>query len=738
MSAGRRQAILLAAAGLWCGQAPAADPPDTWRYCHGPLAVPPSSFEPVPSLGEQLNFTAGEAVTLGKDLYRLSGGVAGSFGEQQLEADHLDYDGEQDTARLEGNVRYLRGERLLTGERAELLLTEDTGRLETARFWLLDKHSRGRAGTVYLDGPSVARLEDVFYTTCEEGSEHWSLKAAELRLDTVANEGVARHARVEFMHVPVFYFPYLSFPLEGRKTGFLVPEVGESQASGTEFSLPYYWNLAPHRDATFTPHFMSRRGVLWQGEFRYLNPDNNGQIDVAALPGDEVYGENRRSLAIVHRGDPAPRWRTAVDYHYTSDPDYLHDFGGQLSSSSLTNLERRADVSYRAVAWQAELLFQEFQTLDPDLPALDRPYKRLPQLSLLTDAWRGPVGLQLDLRAEAVHFERDEGVVGSRLDIEPRLRWPLRGAAGFVVPSLSLRDTRYNLDRHAGDDQPMRRLPLFSLDSGLVFERDLEGAGRARAQTLEPRLFYLYVPYRDQAGLIRDASGADSVFDTTEPVFGFDQLFRENRFNGADRVGDANQLSAALSSRFLDERGRELGSLALGRTLYFRDRRVILPFDATATDDASQWLAELTSHWTPPLTARATIAWDDTVERGWQRGTVDLRYRRDPRRVVNLGYRYERDLAEQFDVSALWPVGPRWSVVGRWLHSVRDDVTLESLKGLEYNDCCWAIRAVQRRYRVDARDEKEADTLWLQLELKGLTSVGRQVENLLERDILAP
>jgi LPS-assembly protein len=700
--------------------------------------VPPASFEPPPPLAEQLNFTAGKAETLGENHYRLSGGVAGRFGDQQLEAEHMDYDGASDTASLEGRVRYLRGGRLLTGERAELSLAQDTGRLDAASFWLLDKHARGRADTVHLDGPTTSRMEGVFYTTCEEGSEHWSLKAAELRLDTAKNEGVARHARVEFMHVPVFYFPYLSFPLEGRKTGFLVPEVGESQASGTELSLPYYWNLAPHRDATFTPHFMSRRGILWQGEFRYLNPTNGGEISVAALPGDEVYGENRRALDIVHRGDPAPRWRTSVAYHYTSDPDYLHDFGGQLSSSSLTNLERRADLSYRAVAWQAELLFQEFQTLDPNLPALDRPYKRLPQLNLLTDAWRGPSGMQLDLRAEAVHFVRDEGVAGSRLDVEPRLRWPLRGRAGFIVPSLSLRDTRYNLDRNIGDDQPARRLPLFSLDSGLVFEREIHDSRRARAQTLEPRLFYLYVPYRDQAGMITDTAGTDSVFDTTEPVFGFDQLFRENRFNGADRVGDANQLSAALTSRFLDERGRDLGSVALGRTVYFHDRRVTLPGESVATDDASHWLAEVISHWTPPFTARATIAWDDTEARGWQRGTVDLRYRRDTRRVVNLGYRYERGLAEQFDVSALWPVGPRWSVVGRWLHSVRDDLTLESLKGVEYNDCCWAFRVVQRRYRVDARDEKEADTLWLQLELKGLTSVGRRVENLLERDILAP
>jgi LPS-assembly protein len=733
------QRLALCTVLLWSGPLLAAPPADTWRYCSGPLPVPPPRGSVVPSTGGELNFSADQAVREGSQHYRLDGNVAASRGDQYLEAEHMDYDAERDYAKVDGGVRYARDGEVVLGEHGELSLAAHQGYLDAARFWLVDKHIRGDALKVNLVNAKVMDLSRARFTTCEEGAEDWTLKASKLRLDTGENEGVAYHARVEFMHVPVFYFPYLSFPLEGRKSGFLVPAIGDSRTSGTQFSLPYYWNIAPNRDATLTPNFMSRRGVLWQGEFRYLNPHSQGQLNLAELPHDQVYGADRKSLDFSHRGEPAPGWRTSVNYRYTSDRDYLYNFGGQLSASSVTYLERRGELAYRNDAWQSSLLVQGFQNLDPTLPLLSRPYQRLPQLTAAITPRQLPGGLQLDLQAEAVRFERDAGVVGTRLDVQPRLSWPWRGAPGFLVPSLTLRDTRYSLSRQdpTGEANPQRRLPLFSLDGGLVFERELTALGSARMQTLEPRLFYLYVPYRDQADLIRDEAGRSQVFDSSLPVFGFSQLFRENRFSGADRVGDANQLSATISSRFLDARGRELASVALGRIFYFQDRRVTLPRAAVETADKSNWVAELKSRWTPTLSTAASVERDDKAG-DWMRGSFDLRYRRDKRKVLNLGYRYERRVTRQFDVSLLWPLAARWNLVGRWLRSLQDDLTLESLKGIEYNDCCWAFRVVQRTYRVDAKDETESDSLWLQLELRGLTSVGRKVEDLLERDILAP
>lgn len=729
----------LACVALSGAPAMAAEP-DLWRHCHSsPVAasVLPVALPSAETATGEMQFTADHAQVEGSR-YRLEGRVIGGRGDQQLSAERLDYDADTDIAQARGEVRYQRGDRIVTGETATLRLDDDSGHISPARFWLTDRHLRGQAEALSLDGPTVTRLRGVRFTTCDEGDNAWQLKAARLRLDSAANEGVAHHARLEFMHVPIFYFPYLSFPLEGRKSGFLVPSIGETSVAGTEISLPFYWNIAPQRDATITPRIMSRRGVLLETEFRYLNQRSHGQLELSHLSNDRVYDDDRAALIFRHQGAPALGWRSQVDYRYVSDADYLDDFGNDLSTTSTTHLERRADLNYRTDTWGASLRLQGYQTLDESLLATSHPYQRLPQLRFALTDWRGPAGLTLGARAEAVRFDRAEGVVGTRFDLQPRISWPLRGAPGFLVPKLTLRHTRYQLDNidPAAETRPSRTLPLFSLDSGLVFERDVQW-GRARQQTLEPRLFYLYVPHREQSDLIVDENGNPKVFDSSLPRFNFNQLFRDNRFSGADRVGDANQLSAALSTRFLDDRGRELASASLGRIYYFRDREVTLPGAAVTTDNASDWVAELKSQWTPALRARASLQWD-TRDRDLTRGSASLRYMKDRRRVLRLGYRFEREDLKQVDVALMWPLATRWNLVGRWLRSLRDHVTLETLKGVEYQSCCWAVRLVQRSYRVDTDDEELSDSIWFQLELKGLTSVGRKVENLLARDILAP
>jgi LPS-assembly protein len=722
----------------WAVPAQATD--DAWSYCAPSPAASSAVQKSTAGKPEDtaMRFTADEVSKHG-DEYRFQGKVVGERGVQRLEAERLFYNEQTDQARAEGEVRYQVGNRLLTSDTANLQLKKDTGQFSPARFWLTDKHIRGQADVVDLQGATVTELQGAQFTTCDEGDSAWLLKASSLRLDTEANEGIARHARIEFMHVPIFYFPYLSFPLQGRKTGFLVPSFGESTVAGTELSVPWYWNIAPQWDATLTPRFMSKRGVLLEGEFRYLNERSQGQLDVAHLSDDRVFDDDRSALHFQHAGESASGWRTRVDYRFASDDEYLDDFGNSLATASVTHLERRGELNYQAQNWRASLLLQGYQTLDNTLPATSRPYQRLPQLQLSTRSWTGLAGLQWGLNAEAVQFDRAEGVVASRVDLQPHVSWPLRMAAGFLVPKLTLRHTQYALQKNDPntDAQPSRSLPLFSLDSGLIFERDLSAVGRAVRQTLEPRLYYLYVPKKEQQNLIVDESSTSRVFDSSLPLFGIDQLFRENRFNGADRIGDANQLSAALSTRFFDAQGRELLSASLGRIFYFQDREVTLPGAAVETDKASNWLAQLKSHWTPTMTARASLQWDEK-DSELDRGTLDWRYQQDRHRVLRLAYRFERETLKQVDVAGIWPVTTRWHVVGRWLRSIKDQTTLETLKGIEYESCCWSVRIVQREYRADAAVDELSDSIWVQLELKGLTSVGRKVENLLARDILAP
>ncbi len=715
--------------------AQAAETP--WSYC-----APSPAADLVPAAGEDLEndsmrFTADTISKEGVE-YRLQGKVIGERGVQRLEAQRLFYNELTDQARAEGDVRYTVGNRLLTSDTASLQLDKDTGQFSPARFWFTDKHIRGKADSVALLGQSVTELQGAEFTTCDEGDSAWLLKASSLRLDTIANEGIARHARIEFMHVPIFYFPYMSFPLQGRKTGFLVPSFGKSNVAGSELSVPWYWNIAPHRDATLTPRFMTRRGVLLQGEFRYLNEHSRGQLDVAQLPNDRVFGADRSALTLRHTGEPGKGWRSRVDYRYASDRDYLNDFGNQLATSSLTHLERRGELNYQAENWRAGVLLQGYQTLDKSLSSTSRPYQRLPQLQFSMSPWSGFAGLEWALNAEAVQFDRAEGVVGTRWDMQPSVAWSHRGAAGFLLPKLSLRHTQYTLQNSDPliDVKPARSLPLFSIDSGLIFERDLSASGRAVRQTLEPRLFYLYVPKKEQADLIVDEAGVSRVFDSSLPLFGFDRLFRENRFNGADRVGDANQLSTALTTRFLDAQGRELLSASLGRIFYFQDREVTLPGAVPETDTASHWLAELKSQWTATTRVRSSLQWDSKASE-LARATASWRYQHR-KRVLRLGYRFDREKLRQIDVAGIWPISQRWRVVGRWLRSTRDHVTLETLKGIEYESCCWSMRIVQRSYRVNTADEDLSDSIWFQLELKGLTSLGRKVESLLARDILSP
>ena len=340
---------------------------------------------------------------------------------------------------------------MVMSETAEFHLDENSGRLTPARLWMSDLHFRGEATQVDLLSPTLTRLQSARFTTCDTGSEDWSLRASRVILNDETGEGVAYHARLSFMHVPIFYTPYLSFPLDDRrKTGFLIPTIGDDTVSGTELSVPYYWNIAPHRDATLTPRIFSKRGVLWESQFRYLNERSRGEVDLAYISSDDVYGDDRTAMTYRHQGNPATGWSTRIDYRYASDQEYLNDFNSDLNTTSTTHLEQLAEVKYRATNWQSSLVLQNYQTLDETIPKISRPYKRLPQLNLSTRDFQSENGATFGVKSEWVYFDRDDGVIGGRLDLQPRLSWPVRGAPGFFIPTLGYRYTGYQLETSKG------------------------------------------------------------------------------------------------------------------------------------------------------------------------------------------------------------------------------------------------------------------------------------------------
>ncbi|MDX1433726.1 MAG: LPS assembly protein LptD, partial [Gammaproteobacteria bacterium] len=507
-----------------------------------------------------------------------------------------------------------------------------------------------------------------------------------------------------------------------------VPTIRSTSNTGFDVTVPYYFNLAPNYDATMAVRPMTKRGVQLQGEYRYLQEWGEGLLAGETLPSDDEYGEARNAVRFYHTGRFAPRWYANVNFEWVSDEDYFTDLGTNLALSSQTFLDRRADLTYGGDWWYGLARVQSFQSLDSTLAPQDKPYERLPQLYAAMSRRERNVSLNPTGHVEGVFFERSDSVTGTRLDFKPGLSFPVRRAAWFAVPHANVRFTQYNLE-NTGPGQPAdpsRVIPTFSFDTGAFFERDWASGGGGLLQTLEPRLFYLYVPFDNQDDL--------PVFDTSEFDFSFGQLFRENRFTSADRVGDANQLSIALTSRLLTTRsGDELLSVGIGQIYYFEDREVTLPDQPVETGSRSPLVAQLGASLGRSWRFLGAIQWDPE-ESQTERNSVGLRYQPDPRRVVNLSYRFVRGDFEQSDVSFAWPLARDWRVVARWNYALDTEENLEIFGGLEYESCCWAFRTIARRY-LSGPGGEQSDGFFIQLEFKGLTGIGRSTVDFLERSI---
>ena len=553
-----------------------------------------------------------------------------------------------------------------------------------------------------------------------------------------------RHGTLRFGNLPVAYLPSGSFPIDGRrKSGFLVPKLGTSDRTGVEFEAPYYFNLAPNYDATLTPRLLSKRGLMLGGQFRYLTERHRGELLGEILPDDRDASQSdpdiRGAASWQHQGNLAPRLATDINLNYVSDDNYLEDFGNNLDIASTRQLERRGDLRYWGEDWNLLGRLQYFQTVDKNIPNEDRPYSRLPQLLYLLDKPDQHFGLTYHLDSEYDYFDHSDAnrVVGHRFALRPAVSLPLRRSYGHLTPKLSVHYRYYDLSNTEPEqgDNPSLTIPTFNLDSGLVFERQADWFGNASTQTLEPRLFYLLTPYENQDDL--------PVFDTSLVGFNFNSLFRENRFTGRDRIGDANQLTLALTSRTLSERaGTELLRASIGQIYYFRDRDVQLPDEPTATDNSSILAAETAARLSANWSTRANLFWNPHDGGQTENASVELHYQNPKNRIFNVGYRYNRGdettdaitRISDTDLSFRWPFGENLHFIGRWKYSLFYERTMDSFAGFEYDRCCWILRALARHYIEDNVDDSNT-TFMVQLELKGLGAIGSRVDSFLERGI---
>ena len=658
-----------------------------------------------------------------------SGHATAAGHRQSIESDTLTYLSNENIISATGGLSYTSPDLLIRGQQGSFDLASHLGQIQQGIYAFRTQPGRGDARQARMTGPRISVLEDASYTTCPPGNEDWLLRFSSVTLDHNEGVGSAQHVRLSFMGLPFLYTPYMSFPIDDRrKSGLLTPSYRLSSEGGGELTIPYYINLAANYDLTLKPRNLTRRGLLIGSEFRYLLTHGQGTINLEYLPNDRVFGNDRGQVNWQHFGQLTSRLQARIDYKQISDDQYLEELGNNLNTTSITHLPQQAELLYSTKGWLAKLRIQSFQTIDASIPKASRPYQVLPALSLVSHLPLKENHINWTLQGEYSNFQRTDRISGLRLDLQPSVFLPLRSNAFSLDSKLVAHYTRYSLnDLNIGAAEPSRTLPQLSIDGQMFLERSFQWNSQALKQTLEPRLFYLYTPYRDQSEL--------PIFDAGEVDLNFSQLFRNNRFNGRDRVGDANQLTVAVTSRLQEaDSAREWARLELGQIIYFDDRRVTLPGQAVATASTSAITANAVFHVPGQITVNSDARWEPRINK-FDKGAIRLQYAPHERQIINLSYRYRLETLGQTDISFLWPLSQQWHVLGRWNRSLRNNQDLETLAGFEYDNCCWKLQLLHRRYVNDINSTANK-TWFIQLTLKGLTSLGNKVLPVLEHGIL--
>jgi LPS-assembly protein len=652
--------------------------------------------------------------------------------DMSIFGDSLRYNREFGRAEGEGGVRLQRGPDRFFGPRLQYNTLDDTGVFESPGYLFeRDRTARGSAERLEFLGPQRYRFINANYTTCRPGQEDWRLEASELEMDFEEEEGSAVHPRLRFFDTTILAAPYAVFPIgERRKSGLLTPYYAQTSQRGFEFGIPYYWNIAPEYDATFTPVVMGKRGFQLKSEARYLGRPYGGELRFEYLPDDHQTGTSREGVSWQHRHSFTPNTVALVDYNRVSDDFYFVDLASTVKQVSVGNLPQDAYVihggSLGRAPYTLQARVQRFQTLQDPLAPIVPPYHRVPQLNF-TGAYNDLGGVvDAALPLEYVRFNHPTLVEGARASMTPTLALPVLAPGWFFTPKVGLRYAGYSLSLDEPAKSPEVAIPWGSLDSGLVFERPSDFFGAGSTQTLEPRLFYVYIPFRNQDAI--------PIFDTALADFNYAQIFTENRFVGGDRFGDANQLTFALSTRLLNASGQEGLRATVAQRWYFEDERVgLTPTSPLRTSQESDILASIGGRLGRAWTFDVTSQYNRYLQRG-ERFTSAVSYRPEPAKVINASYRFQRDVLEQVDISGQWPLRPGWYGVGRYNYSIRDDKLLEGLAGFEYNAGCWVFRAVVAR--IQAAAQVSSTAFIFQIEFNGIGAIGtEEVVSLLKRNV---
>ncbi len=684
---------------------------ETGPYCSGAYIEPirPGMNDPT-SKSDSPTFIGAKASRYQQEeqIATLAGDVVMRQGSMQIEADEASLYQAENRGELNGKVRLRDNGALIVGDHADVQLDTGAAKVDNAEYILHKSRIRGSALYAKRGENAIIRLKDGTYTTCEPNSNAWQLKGNNITLNPATGFGTATNVTLRVKDIPVFYTPYIYFPIDDRRqSGFLPPSFSSSTDTGFMLVTPYYFNLAPNYDATLYPRYMTKRGLLMEGEFRYLTESSEGQFGAAYLNDKDDkrkdqtdYKDTRYMLNWQHKGGLDSRVLTQVDYTKISDPYYFQDLqSDQIGVESREYVNQQGSVTYRGDTYNATLNAQAYQMATVTQIT---PYNKLPQITFNGALPYHPGGLDFKYDTEIVRFDRDletgiytnedgtkadrldtkvSGLAranGTRLNLAPSMSLPMTASYGYVTPSLKYMYTQYDLDldgtgkENITDAQKLaakdgktynggiykgsqnRSVPIASIDSGLYFDRNTQWFGTNYRQTLEPRAFYLYVPERNQEDI--------PVFDTSESTFSYSSLWRDNRFTGSDRVGDENKLSLGLTSRWIEDNGFERQRVSVGQAYYFKDRKVQLPGISDdrkdATSNVSPYALEYAYRFNRDWRATADYNWDPET-RSPRSGSAMMHYQPEdnPNKVVNAGFRYRNDQVRYDQYTGKWTVG---------------------------------------------------------------------------------
>ncbi len=707
----------------------------------------------------------------------LIGDVEFSQLNRKIFSDQAVWSQKERSAEFNGNVTIINSEMVMTGDYAHISESNQTAELENSEYSIPKSHIRGSAASIDSYEQSLVSLKDATYTFCEPNQNDWDIKASEINLDRENGVGSAWHARLRIKEFPVMYFPYYRFPIDDRRmTGFLDPTIsinGEIQAE--EISTPFYINLHPQADATITPTQLLDRGLLWETQFRHLTSIfGYGELNYGILKEDDLYlqdedtdydKEDRWSMNYQQFGKITDNWNHRWQYNRVSDNDYFNDMSPSATINRDTHLPTRGEIYFDKSAWHFDLTGESYQTIDDTIDLSDRPYQRIPQLNLTYNP-ETITGFGTELVAQLTKFERDntdlteiDAVNGSRLVLDSSISYTFEWPFAYVTPKAEYRIRQYSftdIDQTLLDDDfeenPSYAVPKYSVDAAMFFERPVSLFNNAFTQTLEPRIMHLQVPYVDQ-GDIPD-------FDSSELTFNYSQLFRDYRFNGNDRIGDTNQTTLGLTTRFLrDSNGNEQFNASIGQIFYHQDRKVQL--DDDSSDEANLTKSSsiiVESNWSPyeEWDLYSMIEWgEDTDDSSDDSGDEILQkqftieYNDGMNHMVNLGLRESKDSeVRQLDVGAFWALNDSWALIGSrsmdlWNYADDElepvDIVTEALVGFEYQSCCWNTRLLyqEQTKRITSTDASTDKTygILLQFELKGLGTIGGDTEKTMSESI---